>query len=155
MNHGKNIPWPDGNVLILRQLWADGLTATQIATKMNAAPLHAGLTRNAVIAKVHRLGLSKRRSPNRQPKRVVRVAVLLRQLAPKPKADPWSDACAPKLGGPANVRFIDRKPDQCPMFCAGEEGPEGFVCGNARELGVWCMNCAKLVFAPIPKKEAA
>lgn len=153
MNHGKNNPWPEGNVLILRQLWADGLTATQIATKMNAAPLHAGLTRNAVIAKVHRLGLGKRRSPNRQPKRVVRAAVL-RQLPPSIKPEPVRHPRAP-LRGPSSVRFIERRPDQCPMFCSGEEGASGFVCGEAVEAGSWCVSCVRLVYDPRATAKAA
>lgn len=52
--------WPDERVEILKQLWTDGLSASQIATKLGD-----GITRNAVIGKVHRLGLSGRGSPAR------------------------------------------------------------------------------------------
>lgn len=47
--------WTDERVELLKKLWLDGLSASQIA-----AELSNGITRNAVIGKVHRLGLSGR-----------------------------------------------------------------------------------------------
>jgi GcrA cell cycle regulator len=47
--------WNDERVELLRKLWLDGKSASQIA-----AELANGITRNAVIGKVHRLGLSTR-----------------------------------------------------------------------------------------------
>lgn len=46
--------WTEDRVEILRKLWTDGLSASQIAAELG------GVTRNAVIGKVHRLGLSGR-----------------------------------------------------------------------------------------------
>jgi GcrA cell cycle regulator len=46
--------WTDERVELLKKLWADGLSASQIAAELG------GVTRNAVIGKVHRLGLSGR-----------------------------------------------------------------------------------------------
>ncbi len=46
--------WTDERVEILKKLWAEGLSASQIASELG------GVTRNAVIGKVHRLGLSGR-----------------------------------------------------------------------------------------------
>ena len=46
--------WTDERVARLSKLWAEGLSASQIATDLG------GVTRNAVIGKVHRLGLSGR-----------------------------------------------------------------------------------------------
>ena len=47
--------WTDERVEILRHMWLEGRSASQIS-----AVLGAGLTRNAVIGKVHRLGLAGR-----------------------------------------------------------------------------------------------
>jgi GcrA cell cycle regulator len=47
--------WTDERVELLRKLWLEGHSASQIA-----AELANGITRNAVIGKVHRLGLSGR-----------------------------------------------------------------------------------------------
>lgn len=50
--------WSDERVERLKKLWMDGLSASQIA-----AELGEGVTRNAVIGKVHRLKLSARAKP--------------------------------------------------------------------------------------------
>lgn len=47
--------WTDERVEQLRKMWLDGLSASQIASELGE-----GVTRNAVIGKVHRLGLSGR-----------------------------------------------------------------------------------------------
>jgi GcrA cell cycle regulator len=46
--------WNDERVELLKKLWADGLSASQIAAQLG------GVSRNAVIGKVHRLKLSGR-----------------------------------------------------------------------------------------------
>ena len=51
--------WTEDRVEILTKLWAEGLSASQIAKQLG------GVTRNAVIGKVHRLGLSGRAKPSR------------------------------------------------------------------------------------------
>src|SRR3954462_10521046 len=51
--------WTDERVEQLKQLWTEGLSASQIARVMG------GVTRNAVIGKVHRLGLAGRAGPAR------------------------------------------------------------------------------------------
>jgi GcrA cell cycle regulator len=50
--------WTDERVELLKKLWSDGLSASQIAAELG------GITRNAVIGKVHRLGLSGRAKPS-------------------------------------------------------------------------------------------
>ena len=46
--------WTDERVDLLRKLWSEGLSASQIAAQLG------GVSRNAVIGKVHRLKLSSR-----------------------------------------------------------------------------------------------
>ena len=46
--------WTDDRVATLKKLWGEGLSATQIACRMD------GVTRNSVISKVHRLNLPPR-----------------------------------------------------------------------------------------------
>ncbi|MBY8976716.1 GcrA cell cycle regulator [Rhodobacteraceae bacterium NNCM2] len=48
--------WTDERVEKLKELWGEGMSASQIAKSLG------GVTRNAVIGKVHRLGLSNRGS---------------------------------------------------------------------------------------------
>jgi GcrA cell cycle regulator len=51
--------WTDERVDQLKSLWTEGLSASQIARALG------GVTRNAVIGKVHRLGLAGRAAPTR------------------------------------------------------------------------------------------
>lgn len=51
------VPWSDDRSESLKKLFEAGLSASQIA-----AELGGGLTRNAVLGKIHRLGLSKPRT---------------------------------------------------------------------------------------------
>lgn len=48
------LPWTDARVEQLKALWLDGLSATQVAAALG------GVTRNAVIGKLHRLGVAGR-----------------------------------------------------------------------------------------------
>jgi GcrA cell cycle regulator len=54
----QSMGWTDERVELLKKLWMEGLSASQIA-----AELGEGVTRNAVIGKVHRLKLSARAKP--------------------------------------------------------------------------------------------
>jgi GcrA cell cycle regulator len=51
--------WNDEKVEAMKKLWSDGLSASQIAGRLG------GVTRNAVIGKVHRLGLAGRATTSR------------------------------------------------------------------------------------------
>ena len=59
--------WSSDRIEQLRSLWHDGMSASQIAAQLG------GITRNAVIGKAHRLGLTGRPSPiKNRPSGVVR-----------------------------------------------------------------------------------
>ena len=49
-----SMSWTGERIELLKKLWSDGLSASRIATDLG------GVSRNAVIGKVHRLGLSGR-----------------------------------------------------------------------------------------------
>jgi GcrA cell cycle regulator len=65
--------WTEERVELLKKLWLEGLSASQIA-----GVLGEGVTRNAVIGKVHRLKLSGRAKPTTSAPRV--------RTAPRPAA---------------------------------------------------------------------
>jgi GcrA cell cycle regulator len=54
--------WTDERVELLKKMWNEGHSASQIAKELG------GVTRNAVIGKVHRLGLSNRTTPEAEAK---------------------------------------------------------------------------------------
>jgi GcrA cell cycle regulator len=70
--------WTDERVELLRKLWSDGLSASQVA-----AELGPGITRNAVIGKIHRLGLAERAKTANAPR--PRAAKAPRPAAPAPR----------------------------------------------------------------------
>lgn len=71
------IEWTPERVDLLKKMWGQGLSASQIAARLGN-----GVTRNAVIGKVHRLNLSRRAaSPRRHEARAVWP-----QREPKPDA---------------------------------------------------------------------
>ncbi len=51
----KNNTWTEERVVLLKKLWMEGLSASEIANELGN-----GISRNAVIGKVHRLGLPAR-----------------------------------------------------------------------------------------------
>lgn len=53
--------WTDERVEVLKTMWGEGKSASQIAKELG------GVTRNAVIGKVHRLGLSNRTASTTKP----------------------------------------------------------------------------------------
>lgn len=77
--------WTDERVETLKELWAEGKSASQIAKEMG------GVTRNAVIGKVHRLGLSNRAK-----------AAAAAAEEPKAAAKPAENAGAKRKTAPAS-----------------------------------------------------
>src|ERR1700761_3308355 len=104
--------WTDERVELLKKLWQDGLSASQIAKQLG------GVTRNAVIGKVHRLGLSGRDTPSKpartvfngpQPARPVTVP-----SAPRRIAEPVS--LSPQ---PSPVRYVEEAPGLATVLTLG------------------------------------
>jgi GcrA cell cycle regulator len=93
--------WTDERVAQLTKLWADGLSASQIAGELG------GITRNAVIGKVHRLGLSGRAK--------AASSSVPRQRKPRPPASPYRMARPAARGNTALARhalpYIDVEPE--------------------------------------------
>lgn len=72
--------WTDERVELLKKLWTEGLSASQIAGRLG------GVTRNAVIGKVHRLGLSGRATTIRMKSHRPRNrATAVKRLQQKPR----------------------------------------------------------------------
>jgi len=141
--------WTAERELKLRIYWMQGLSAAQIAKNLG------GVTRNAVIGKRVRMGLPDRETPTRtkrRPKAAETPRIIVK--GPLKVHAPASKASLPPRG-PNSIRFIDRASNQCPMFCEGEEGPEGLVCGEEARLGEsWCSRCSKIVWLPVRPQRA-
>lgn len=87
--------WTEDRVATLTKLWADGLSASQIAKELG------GVTRNAVIGKVHRLGLSGRAKPSSPARKAAARKTAARKgtrpsASPKPKPKVTRTPSAPR-----------------------------------------------------------
>ena len=139
--------WTDERVETLKKMWAEGQSASQIAKELGA------VTRNAVIGKVHRLGLSNRVGPSGgkdeeelevpvvpvEPPRVepVRVAEPVRvepaprvAEVPRPAAVPASGATVTPL--PIRKAIIPAGQPLPPQPSANEISPEALA--SVREV---------------------
>ena len=85
--------WTDERVETLKKMWAEGQSASQIAKELG------GVTRNAVIGKVHRLGLSNRVGPGTPAEDEGTAASATATAAPSPAA-PAKPAPAPRAVAP-------------------------------------------------------
>ncbi|MGX9854689.1 GcrA family cell cycle regulator [Limimaricola variabilis] len=88
--------WTDERVETLKKMWNEGQSASQIAKELG------GVTRNAVIGKVHRLGLSNRTGvapqpspapqPSAAPAQPSAPAAARPEPAPQPAPEPAAEA---------------------------------------------------------------
>jgi len=85
--------WSDERVELLKKMWGEGQSASQIAKELG------GVTRNAVIGKVHRLGLSNRSGTGKSAE--ASKAKADAKPAAKPRAKPSKPAAKPAAEAPA------------------------------------------------------
>jgi GcrA cell cycle regulator len=100
--------WNDERVEVLKKLWTEGLSASQIAGRIG------GVSRNAVIGKVHRLGLAGRATTSRM--KTARPRVLranMQQQAKRPIKPRFANV------GNSAVRAL-YQPDAEPFIAAEE-----------------------------------
>ncbi len=95
--------WTDERINLLKKMWKEGKSAADIA-KM----LGKGVTRNAVIGKAHRMGLSGRPSPIKKPAPPARKETGKKAAAPvKAPAKKASPAPVPALKNPALAKEVE------------------------------------------------
>ena len=140
--------WTDDRVETLKKMWGEGQSASQIAKELG------GVTRNAVIGKVHRLGLSNRTTagaaakpetkakPASKPEAKAEVVEEPEQAAepekPELKTEP---AIAPQTNLPARKQIIPAGQPLPPQPSANEISPEALAKVNeiekkAKKLGL-------------------
>ncbi len=121
--------WTEERVETLKKMWAEGQSASQIAKELG------GVTRNAVIGKVHRLGLSNRagggatapKAPAKEaPAKPAAKAKAAPKKAEKPAADPAPEKTAAEKPSPAPARkaIIPAGQPLPPQPSANEISPE-------------------------------
>ncbi|MCK0171200.1 GcrA cell cycle regulator [Aliiroseovarius sp. S1123] len=144
--------WTDERVEILKKMWGEGQSASVIAKELG------GVTRNAVIGKVHRLGLSNRSSGGSKapagdkataktaakPKVAAKPKAAPKKAAePAPKAEeaPVADA---KPATPARKAIIPAGQPLPPQPSANEISPEALAKVSEVEKGAKRLNLMEL-----------
>ena len=150
--------WTDERVELLKKLWTDGLSASQIAAELG------GITRNAVIGKVHRLGLSGRaKSPSsaaprpRKPRQthMLRVRAAMRgntALAPMPTTSTSSrnrSRSRTSSRSDSAARLLELNEDTCRWPIGDPASQEFFFCGGKPVTGLpYCAYHSRVAYQP-------
>ena len=147
--------WDDERVELLKRFWAEGLSASQIASKMG------GVTRNAVIGKVHRLGLSGRAAPAK-PQRGCGLdhaeedfVARRREPAMKPII-PEPEFTAPVVLESGDRTTVSTLTNHMCKWPVGDPAREDFhFCGQPTATGKsYCAYHARLAFQPAQPRRA-
>ena len=119
--------WTDERVEQLKKMWSEGQSASQIAKELG------GVTRNAVIGKVHRLGLSNRTSPQPAKPMKDKEAPAKAEAQAENEAPVKADTAAPERPStPARKPIIPAGQPLPPQPSANEISPEALA--NVREV---------------------
>ena len=147
--------WTDERVELLKRLWAEGLSASQVAAELG------GVTRNAVIGKVHRLQLSGRakqsggprprrartpRGPHTGRPMTIGNTALKLQRAPLPRRIPIEDIVVP-IPLRKSILALNEKTCRWPV---GDPVDEDFgFCGHEpRDNAPYCEYHARVAYQP-------
>ncbi|MEM9630843.1 MAG: GcrA family cell cycle regulator [Pseudomonadota bacterium] len=158
--------WTNERVEQLKKLWIEGLSASQIASQLG------GVTRNAVIGKIHRLGLSGRKTAN--PRQAQPTKPGAKPVASAPRAPRQARrtcdtsngrALAPSPSPEAEVeeevrteniiqmsRYITMQEldnHTCRWPIGDPQSPEFRFCGAPTDPGqIYCGPCAQKAYLP-------
>ena len=153
--------WTDDRVELLKKLWMEGLSASQIAAELGS------VTRNAVIGKVHRLGLSgraKSTSSASRPKRPQRNSVFGGRPARSAHRKNGNGFQVPATGEreivsrpvaieapvPLKLELIQLTEQTC-KWPIGDPAQEDFhFCGHStKESSPYCAYHSRLAYQPV------
>jgi GcrA cell cycle regulator len=155
--------WTEDRVGALKKLWLEGQSASQIAKQLGG-----GVTRNAVIGKVHRLGLSGRAAPSQparatfrpsrprpavQPTQAPSAPRRIEAVQPRAVAAPSVPAPMPDLPGTATVMTLGAH--MCKWPIGDPSSTEFSFCGRRASEGVYCVEHARVAYQPQVKRGGA
>jgi GcrA cell cycle regulator len=130
----SSIPWCDDRVATLKQLWAGDLSASEIAETLG------GVTRNAVLGKLHRLGLlgSRPRIPLEAKRVRPRRTRIGRRRASAPRRASAGAVVAPP-DWPGEIASVEGLGAHHCRWPIADPRAEGFsFCGRRADRGPYC-----------------
>lgn len=133
--------WDDAAIARLKRLWADGLTASECGARL-------GVSRNAVIGKIHRLGLSgKYRRPRERGPRGMRTKAKRAARLPETTEQASSRPEIPQMRPdkrPGSFDLLELRAGMCRWpsdnttppytFCGRAQVPESSYCQAHRRM---------------------
>jgi GcrA cell cycle regulator len=153
--------WSDERVDLLRRLWDEGLSASQIANQLG------GVTRNAVIGKIHRLGLSGRVKSADMPSSAARktvgesaaviedalaMAELPVEIVPVVTAPAAAKPMA--LAVSQRVTIMDLRESMCRWPIGDPTKPDFHYCGDRSITGLpYCTTHAQIAYQPAAERK--
>jgi GcrA cell cycle regulator len=136
--------WSEDRITTLTTLWLNGLSASQIAKQLG------GVTRNAVIGKVHRLGLSGRAQPSRPARlnHVPRRAARAPRPRPVARMTPPPDRPQPAPEGPGLVPSLAALGAHACKWPIGDPKAANFSFCGRLATGSYCASHKVAAFQP-------
>ena len=132
--------WNDDRIGRLKTLWSEGQSAAQVSRDLGH-----GITRSAVLGKVHRLGLSAGRAavPAKAPPRPA-PASLRRAAVPVIQAD--VEVAGDPQAGAATLQSVGRRQCRWPL---SDPGAADFsLCGRPVARGAYCGPHGGIAYRP-------
>lgn len=129
--------WTDERIATLRKMWLEGMSASQVARHLG------GVSRNAVIGKVHRMGLAGREAPSRPRSLGGRPPGRSQPRAPTNVAPRPATPREPRPPAATTPVFIEARPsatiltlgEHACRWPIGDPGETGFGFCGARRTG--------------------
>ena len=134
--------WSDDRVEQLKTLWTEGLSASQIARALG------GVTRNAVIGKVHRLGLAGRASPSRSERPRLPMAPKVPSVRSHVPAAPVVEEDPLQLEDGTHATVLTISDRMCRWPIGDPTDTKFAFCGRESCDGPYCTEHARLGFQP-------
>lgn len=144
--------WTDESVERLRQMWSEGLTANEIAKKL-------GVTKNAIVGKVHRLCLTARPSPIKSKENEARTETIAQTGTNIPLSQDLfenSESAAKVVSANKkveNIKLVDLDSHTC-RWPIGDPRDEDFCfCGKKVRIGqTYCDEHSQMAYVKATRK---
>src|ERR1700744_3127574 len=142
-----SVNWSEDRVEQLKNLWTEGLSASQIARALG------GVTRNAVIGKVHRLGLAGRASPSRSERPRLPMAPKVPSVRSHLPAVPVVEEDHLTLEDGSDATVLTISPRMCRWPIGDPAATEFHFCGRSPKSGSpYCEAHARKAYQPQQQK---
>ena len=145
--------WTDERIAALKSMWLEGMSASQVARRLG------GVSRNAVIGKVHRMGLAGRDVPSRPrslggrpPSRLGVRPAMAPAIRTSAKRNPQLQIMVAPFEVEPSATILTLGEHACRWPIGDPESRDFGFCGRARSgHGSYCAGHTQVAFRGKPK----